>query len=251
MKEFTMTFDVDGTETTETFILGGWWEYDAAITASHVLLPRSRAENIFTVLDTQGLDSMTGTWNMDIMLDSSRNIEGDLITILENHGYHVGNQTADTSVAIGVNWGYTGAQLSNSIDPMMIIAIAILLLLIILTGYLVIYNVFQISVTGDIRFYGLLKTIGTTGRQISLIIRIQALTLSLVGIPLGLIAGYLIGVRITPVILAQLNGVQIETVSASPMIFIVSAVFSLETVRADSYWLLWSFVSYMCATDHI
>ena len=37
-----------------------------------------------------------------------------------------------------------------------------MLLLIIFTGYLIIYNVFQISVTNDIRFYGLLKTIGTT-----------------------------------------------------------------------------------------
>ena len=41
-----------------------------------------------------------------------------------------------------------------------------MLILILLTGYLIIYNVFQISVAGDIRFYGLLKTIGTTPRQL-------------------------------------------------------------------------------------
>lgn len=228
--EFTMTFDVDGMETTETFVLSGWWEYDEAMIASHVLIPKSRVETIFTVLDTQGLDGMTGTWNMDIMLDSSMNIEGDLTTILENHGYQVGDKTESDSVAIGVNWGYTGAQLSDSIDIGTVLAIAVLLLLIIFTGYLIIYNVFQISVAGDIRFYGLLKTIGTTGRQIKRIIRIQALTLSLIGIPLGLIAGYLVGVQLTPVILAQLNGVQIDTVSASPLIFVAAAVFSLITV---------------------
>ena len=44
---------------------------------------------------------------------------------------------------------------------------------------------FQISVTNDIRFYGLLKTIGTTPRQLRRIIRHQALALSLAGIPLG------------------------------------------------------------------
>ena len=43
----------------------------------------------------------------------------------------------------------------------MVIAVAAMLLLIMFTGYLIIYNVFQISVTNDIRFYGLLKTIGT------------------------------------------------------------------------------------------
>ena len=228
--EFTMTFYVDGTETTETFTLCGWWEYDEAITASHVLIPQSRTEEIFQALDTQCLDGMTGTWNMDIMLGSSMNIERDLTAILENHGYHAGNRTVDNSVSIGVNWGYTGAQLSDSIDPMTVIAIAVLLLLIIFTGYLIIYNVFLISVAGDIRFYGLLKTIGTTGRQIRHIIRIQALSLSLIGIPLGLIAGWFTGVRLTPVILAELNGVQIDTVSANPLIFIISAVFSLITV---------------------
>ena len=29
--EFTVTFHVDGHETTQTFILCGWWEYDEAI----------------------------------------------------------------------------------------------------------------------------------------------------------------------------------------------------------------------------
>ena len=56
-------------------------------------------------------------------------------------------------------------------DPATVIAIAAVLLLIIFTGYLIIYNVFQISVTNDIRFYGLLKTIGTTPRQLRRIIR--------------------------------------------------------------------------------
>ena len=36
------------------------------------------------------------------------------------------------------------------------------LILVAFTGYLVIYNIFQISVAGDIRYYGLLKTIGVT-----------------------------------------------------------------------------------------
>ena len=84
--------------------------------------------------------------------------------------------------------------------PPPVIAICAVLLLIIFTGYLIIYNVFQISVTNDIRFYGLLKTIGTTPRQLRRIIRHQALALSLAGIPLGLVLGWLIGGQLTPVI---------------------------------------------------
>ena len=229
--KFTLTFDVDGHTTTQTFTLSGWWERDEAIVASHVLIPESRVD---AVLDEVGVtppgsNGMIGTWNLDVMLKSgSRHIEQDLSQILADHGYQ--SETAgDDYIDTGVNWGYTGAQLSDNLDPIVVAAIAAMLLLIIFTGYLIIYNVFQISVTNDIRFYGLLKTIGTTPRQLGWIIRQQALTLSLAGIPLGLIAGWFIGGQITPAIVSQLEGIEPVT-SVSPVIFIGAALFSLVTV---------------------
>ena len=60
----------------------------------------------------------------------------------------------DNYVATGVNWGYSASQLADNIDPATVLTIAAVLLLIIFTGYLIIYNVFQISVANDIRFYG-------------------------------------------------------------------------------------------------
>ena len=229
--KFTLTFDVDGRTTTQTFTLSGWWERDEAIVASHVLIPESRVD---AVLDEVGVtppgsNGMIGTWNLDVMLKSgSRHIEQDLNQILADHGYQ--NETAgDDYIDTGVNWGYTGAQLSDNLDPIVVIAIAAMLLLIIFTGYLIIYNVFQISVMGDIRFYGLLKTIGTTPRQLGWIIRQQALTLSLAGIPLGLIAGWFIGGQITPAIVSQLEGI-VPMTSVSPVIFLGAALFSLVTV---------------------
>ena len=229
--KFTLTFDVDGRTTTQTFTLSGWWERDEAIVASHVLIPESRVD---AVLDEVGVtppgsNGMIGTWNLDVMLKSgSRHIEQDLNQILADHGYQ--SETAgDDYIDTGVNWGYTGAQLSDNLDPIVVAAIAAMLLLIIFTGYLIIYNVFQISVTNDIRFYGLLKTIGTTPRQLGWIIRQQALTLSLAGIPLGLIAGWFIGGQITPAIVSQLEGI-VPVTSVSPVIFIGAALFSLVTV---------------------
>ncbi len=229
--KFTLTFDVDGRTTTQTFTLSGWWERDEAIVASHVLIPESRVD---AVLDEVGVtppgsSGMIGTWNLDVMLKSgSRHIEQDLNQILADHGYQ--SETAgDDYIDTGVNWGYTGAQLSDNLDPIVVAAIAAMLLLIIFTGYLIIYNVFQISVTNDIRFYGLLKTIGTTPRQLGWIIRQQALTLSLAGIPLGLIAGWFIGGQITPAIVSQLEGI-VPVTSVSPVIFIGAALFSLVTV---------------------
>lgn len=104
-----------------------------------------------------------------------------------------------------------------------------MLLLILLTGYLIIYNVFQISVAGDVRFYGLLKTIGTTPRQLRRMIRQQAFFLSIIGIPLGLVLGWLLGKVLLPIIVAQLDGVVLTT-SVSPWIFVGSALFALVTV---------------------
>lgn len=231
--EFTMSFNVDGQEVKETFVLSGWWEYDEAIVASHVQIPMSRAEEIFVQTglgDGIGQDGMTGSWGMDIMLNSTLHIEEDMQHILAKHGYQNENRQEEGYIATGVNWGYSGAQLANNVTPGTVLAIIGLLLLIGFTGYLIIYNVFQISVVADIRFYGLLKTIGATGRQLKTVIRNQAFILALLGIPLGLLSGYLVGVGLTPVILARLNGVVQDAISVSPNIFISSAAFSLLTV---------------------
>ena len=82
---------------------------------------------------------------------------------------------------------------------------------------------------GDVRFYGLLKTIGTTGRQIRRIVRWQALLLSGIGIPIGLIFGYLTGNLLMPVIMANLDDATVYR-SANPVIFIGAALFALVTV---------------------
>lgn len=109
-------------------------------------------------------------------------------------------------------------------------AILGILLLIILAGYLIIYNIFNISVKNDIRTYGLLKNVGTTGNQLRKIVRMQALVLSLIGIPIGLAAGYAAGVLLIPVLTASMSET-VETVStAHPLIFLFSALFSLLTV---------------------
>ena len=229
--EFTVTFEVDGRETTQTFTLCGWWEYDEAVVANHILIPESRVDTVLAEVGVTppGSDGMTGSWNLDVMLrHGARSIAADMEEILANHGYQ--SETAgENYISIGVNWGYTGAQLSDKLDPTVVAIIVGMLALILFTGYLIIYNVFQISVAGDIRFYGQLKTIGTTPRQLRRIILIQALLLSSVGIPVGLLLGWFLGGVLTPVITARLDGVT-TVVSVSPLLFVGAAVFALATV---------------------
>lgn len=109
-------------------------------------------------------------------------------------------------------------------------AIGFAVLLVIITGYLIIYNIFYISVTRDIKFYGLLKTIGTTSKQLKKIILRQALTLSVIAIPIGLILGYLVASFIIPMALSFTIFANIVVVSKSIYIFILSIIFSLITI---------------------
>lgn len=231
-KKITLTFDVSANsakQTTQTFTLCGWWEKDEAMPASEVFIPNSRVDEVLA--EVGGVtDNMTGTWNMDVMLESgSAHIDADMQQILADNGYQSEDVAAANYIDYGVNWGYTGANLAENFDPTTAIFIVVMLLLILFTGYLIIYNVFQISVAGDVRFYGLLKTIGTTPRQIRRMIRQQALLLSVVGIPIGLVLGWLVGKALVPVVISQLDGVSSVT-STSPWIFVGSALFALVTV---------------------
>lgn len=232
--EITLTYTMGGlqkTEITDHFILSGWWEYDPAAPANMALLPESYVREMIREHPRHIDDSidMTGLWTLDIMLRSSLHINEDMNAILHHYGYQSQDETKDNYIGVGVNWGYAGAQLAVCTEPQLTAAVGMMLFLILLTGYLIIYNIFQISVNGDIRFYGLLKTIGTTGKQIRRIIRRQAFALAAAGIPIGLFAGSLAGVVLTPIILSVLN-VKCAKLKMRFWFFLVAAVFSLLTV---------------------
>jgi len=207
----------------------GYWDYDELMPVHYINISRDYADDIEAQAVKTGLQPFRT--DLNVMMASSTNIQGQMEQVDTDLGYTWDSYTDPNSVRIGVNWGYTSSQLESHLDPELVIAIAAFLLLVIFTGYLIIYNIFQISVAGDIRFYGLLKTIGTTPRQLKRIIRQQALLLCLIGIPAGLLLGYGIGAVLVPVVLrsTQLDA-GITTISTSPVIFVGSVLFALLTV---------------------
>ncbi len=64
-----------------------------------------------------------------------------------------------------------------------------MILLILFGSISLIYNAFAVSVSERTRQFGLLASVGATPRQLGQMIRYEALILSAVGIPLGLLAG--------------------------------------------------------------
>ena len=130
----------------------------------------------------------------------------------------------------GVNPAYQGSSLLE--NPSMLVSGIVGVLLIMMTGYLIIYNIFQISVIQDIQSYGQLKTLGTTRRQIKKLISKQVMRLSCIGIPIGLLIGFFIGRSLVPFLM---NGTAYTAaagikVSVNPLIFIGSAIFAWITV---------------------
>jgi putative ABC transport system permease protein len=109
----------------------------------------------------------------------------------------------------------------------MYIAIGIIVAFFMFVGFLLIYNVMYVSVSKDVRFYGLLKTMGTTPKQLRNIVNGQVLMMYLIGLPIGLALTVVTSFAVVP---AFITGSRTGTVvSFSPLIYISGAVFALIT----------------------
>lgn len=216
-----------GWDITDTFTLVGWWDYDELLSVHFLNVSKEYAQKIEKKAVAGGLKPFRT--DLSVMLRSSLNIENDLTRIGEDCGYSIGEDAGQ--LRIGVNWGYTATQVWDTLGVGGILAMLAVLILVAFTGYLVIYNIFQISVAGDIRYYGLLKTIGVTPKQLRRLIHQQALLLSALGIPVGLLLGYGVGAAAVPITMSTSTmGGRYTTVSVSPWIFLFSTVFALLTV---------------------
>ncbi|NLD19612.1 MAG: ABC transporter permease [Clostridiales bacterium] len=79
------------------------------------------------------------------------------------------------------------------------------------------------------RFYGLLKNIGITRAQLKHIVRRQALSLCIVGIPAGLVMGYMIGRLLMPTVLKVTDMAEDFVITVNPLVFVGAAAFALLT----------------------
>ena len=123
-------------------------------------------------------------------------------------------------------------DLLNGNTKFQTVALCIILGLgIVLCGYLLIYNVFYISVSNDVQFYGQLRTIGTTSMQIGRIISRQAMKIACCGIIVGLIISYALSNFVIPMALRTLTETNTGiTVAQRPIIYVGAVIFSLVTV---------------------
>lgn len=215
---------LNGKKVSKEFVLSGYWKGDPvfmsqlAWVSEEFCLKNSKKALEETIEE----GDYEGSYNLSIWYDNLWGLQEKTDYLDKTY------KISDSQAKISVSYAY---DLLIGEDGFPINIVFIVLIIIFIAGYLIIFNVFYISVQRDIRQYALLKNIGTTGRQLRKIVRGQALFLSIIGIPIGMVIGYIAGGKMTPMLVE--NNVQLEgnvLVTANPFVFIVSALFSLITI---------------------
>ena len=195
-------------EQKDTFTLSGWFRSYTG--TGMAFLSESYCQEHGYTLQNSGVLSIS----LDNPKDNFYDIQDD-ITLNEN-------QTFQGSVSMSSS--------SGSVYAMIIL----LVFFIIGSGYLLIYNVLYISISRDTRFYGLIKTLGTTEKQIKTLVKRQAVTFACIGIPIGVILAGALSFGIVPIILENAFDSGKSIIDAEmffhPSIFILSIIFSALTV---------------------
>ncbi len=121
-----------------------------------------------------------------------------------------------------INYAYAAADFGEFFQPANVLMILCVVLVVFFAAFLLIYNIFSISLAQDMRTFGLLQVIGTTHRQMKRLTYVQILLIGCAALPIGLLLGYFIGFRLLSPVFMSLSG---ETLPYrfSPWIVLISA----------------------------
>lgn len=209
-------------------VVSGWWEADNESISLMVISQSFMDENRELFPNTYSTDKeLSGTYISAVVLKNKTNVVGQL----KEFARTVGGNPDDISADNYINCSDKGVGIVL-MQPSTVAAAAGFIALFVLCGYLLIYNIFDISVMLEVRQYGLLRTIGTTTRQIKRIVNRQAARLTLIGLPFGLILGMGVSYIFLPTVARELvNGNESAIqFSISPLIFVIASLLTVFTV---------------------
>ena len=133
--------------TTSTFVLSGYWDGNSAAMASMAWVSEAFVQSQSAGIDQEAQlanGQVFGTVMLHLDLYSDSDLEGAAEQILADTGL--------SDVSLSPNAAYDATMNQNIIRE--VLPMAICMVLVFASGYLIIYNIFQISVASDIRFYG-------------------------------------------------------------------------------------------------
>lgn len=134
-----------------------------------------------------------------------------------------------------------GAYNNDNFNIVLYSLAAILIAIIVFASVALIYNAFAISVSSRTKQFGLLSSIGATKRQMKSMVFREAVFLSIIGIPIGVLCG-LGGIGVTLKLIGDkfsFMGIGNEsikmTMDFSPLSVIIAAVIAFVTVLISAY----------------
>ncbi|MCR4584784.1 MAG: ABC transporter permease [Lachnospiraceae bacterium] len=220
-----LDLDINGEIVSNDFTVSGYYEADPICLAQMIYVSKAFQEKFApeaTVPYSRAKSSdLTGRYSVDFNFANSINIDKKVEALI-----------ARTALREDVNYGINWAYGASSLDPSVVIICGALVVIFMFAGYLIIYNIFDINIVSDIQEFGLLKTIGTTEKQLKKIVMKRANLISIIGIPVGTGLGVLVAAYLLPVISGQFNTVTVGKGSLHLNIWILLAavVFSYLTV---------------------
>ena len=219
-QEIELSYLKDDEMQSDKFTLCGIWDGDLVSYRQTILLAKGymskNAPAVHGKTD-EDIEDSTGYVDCIFKFPTAWNIEKKTKKLVDS---------CDLSGRASINTAYGTTNINLSSCIFILIAVFVILF----AGYLLIYNVFYISIAQDIGFYGILKTLGTTMKQIKKIVYKKASYLSVIGIPLGLILGWIIGRLLLPFIVNLLGEDMHVITTGNPIIFIISTILTLITV---------------------
>ncbi len=224
----------DGITSEHEFTLCGFWKGDPVAPAQQAWVSRAfvdknvpKPQRSFydQLKDGDSGTNYAGYWQISFNYHNTFDIAGKTDKLVERlYG------SSENTPYYGVNPAYQ----TSRVDSDSVIGYLMFGLLIFAAGYLIIYNIFRINISVNIRSYGLLKTIGTTSKQIRKMVRTEALIYSLIGIPFGLGGGVLTGRALMKFITVTLNIGSADNYTVSSDILLpvcaAAAAFTFATV---------------------
>lgn len=209
-------------------VLSGWWEALNNTVSQMIVSERFAEKNPDLFLNTYADDGeIAGTYLSSVVLKNNTNVKGQLQEFARSVGGNPDDMSANNYILCTENEvSVQNLQWSTAA------AVICFVLLFMVCGYLLIYNIFDISVMQDVQQYGLLRTIGCSTRQIKKLVNRQAVWLTVIGLPIGLAAGFFVSWMLLPSVMEffSYTALKVTEVSVSPLIFVIAALFTILTV---------------------
>ena len=179
-----------------------------------------------TGLSSDNMDVFITYKNVNKTYDNTKNIAKSLGIVPDSQEYY--SRIRYNSALLTLYGASSYSNLVNSMAGML----AIMLSLVSIACVIVIYNSFAISVMERKKQFGLFSSIGATKNQIKRTVLYEAMIVSLIGIPLGILSAYL-GIYIVILIMNNLLKGMFSVgfhLSTYPLFIIIPIIFMIITI---------------------